>query len=686
MFVYKSRLSLAPRDSVYRLYSTTERGQAAVAKLAAEGHPGAVVFHELEVTSPPSAVKLSAWLAAKYGGLDVLVGACSCRFPCCGLPWPHEKVKFDYHVNNAGVLHQVCDYGTARTTIDINYYGTKTVTVGLRPRIRAGGRVINVASGLGELSNYQNNGLHAQAAALNDFGKVDSFAEQFVEDVREGRWREAGWPTAYHSYTVAKTAQLAYTRLLAAEEEAQPGGSKVFINAICPGYCATDMTEYKGRHTWLGFHGTEPRSKGLTRLCGWLCCRRQSVPREGSSGIASHFPSEDLLMPKKTNDHQLQVLPVQLYSNHRTAIAAQQSAGMEQRKLRASPLAAFPYLLPAATAEDAPKATSRGGCTSPSASVAGTSTSTSTSASASASASASGTVACTTATAAEESRQASHTVGCCGAGCSSGTSSGTGRRSIASASTSSSKEAAQNACDASVCGGSGAGCCRCTRCSCRASGSSPASKRLNQHRQELVRVHCGPSGAAGSGSAGGARSCARASVSSSPQELRESLDDGLCVEPYHDYLLGVVVVVPVVPAPPLAPPPTKAVKTCTSVLTPVPLGGGGGTTAGGVTGSLTNTAAGGSADGAASGEPVRDTVPAMPPPGVVATVAATGGDGGGEAAPPMLSALTKNCKAEVTFGSVKLPGRPMSPLAFAVRGPAMAKGAPPAPAAVMLTK
>eukprot|EP00850_Spirogloea_muscicola_P022961 SM000320S12012 [mRNA] locus=s320:83307:84582:- [translate_table: standard] len=182
--------------------SAAERGQAAVTKLAAEGHPGAVVFHELEVTSPPSAAKLSARLAVTYGCLDVLV-------------------------NNVGVLHQVCDYGTARTTIDINYYGTKTVTAALRPHIRAGGRVINVASGLGELSNYQDKGLHAQAAALNDFGKVDSFAEQFVED----------------------TAQLANTCLLAAEEEARPGGPKVFINAICPGYCATDMTDYKGHRT-----------------------------------------------------------------------------------------------------------------------------------------------------------------------------------------------------------------------------------------------------------------------------------------------------------------------------------------------------------------------------------------------------------------------------------------------------
>ena len=45
-------------------------------------------------------------------------------------------------------------------------------------------------------------------------------------------------------YGISKVAEIAYTHIVAREEAA--AGSNILVNAMCPGYCSTNMSSYRG--------------------------------------------------------------------------------------------------------------------------------------------------------------------------------------------------------------------------------------------------------------------------------------------------------------------------------------------------------------------------------------------------------------------------------------------------------
>lgn len=149
-------------------------------KLQLAGHT--VECHRLDVTDDPSVAALRDWLKERFGRVDVLI-------------------------NNAGIgidpfsmslLELPLD--TLRTTLETNLFGVLRVTQALLPLMRASraGRVVNVSSGMGQLS---------------DMG--------------------SGAP----AYRISKTALNAVTRILAVETT----GSAIKVNSVCPGWCRTDM-------------------------------------------------------------------------------------------------------------------------------------------------------------------------------------------------------------------------------------------------------------------------------------------------------------------------------------------------------------------------------------------------------------------------------------------------------------
>src|SRR5207249_3362294 len=97
-----------------------------------------------------------------------------------------------------------------------------------------GGRVVNVSSGLGELS-YLGRELRSRFAdpSLTP-SALDSLVSLYLSAVEAGEGKAAGWPSAY---SVSKIALNAYTRILA--RELLPRGIRV--NAVCPGWVRTDM-------------------------------------------------------------------------------------------------------------------------------------------------------------------------------------------------------------------------------------------------------------------------------------------------------------------------------------------------------------------------------------------------------------------------------------------------------------
>ena len=124
----------------------------------------------------------------------------------------------DVLVNNAAITYDTWqtaidpDFAVVRTALETNLFGTWQLTAALAPQLRAGphGRIVNVSSGAGALSEM---GGHLPA------------------------------------YRVSKVGLHALTRMWAAE---LPG---TLVNAVCPGWVATDMGGAGGRPVAEGAAG-----------------------------------------------------------------------------------------------------------------------------------------------------------------------------------------------------------------------------------------------------------------------------------------------------------------------------------------------------------------------------------------------------------------------------------------------
>ena len=158
------------------------KGEATCAKINAEcgiGGGGAATF-KLDVTDAAGIKALAAHVSAQFGRLDVLV-------------------------NNAGVQIDpkgsralTSDLQTYRDTFEINVLAPLALTQALLPLMKKNGRIVNVSSGLGQLSDMT-----------------------------------SGTP----AYRMSKTALNALTRMLAAEVR----GTNILVNSMSPGWVKSDM-------------------------------------------------------------------------------------------------------------------------------------------------------------------------------------------------------------------------------------------------------------------------------------------------------------------------------------------------------------------------------------------------------------------------------------------------------------
>jgi NAD(P)-dependent dehydrogenase (short-subunit alcohol dehydrogenase family) len=157
------------------------------ATAAADGLGPTVHPLRLDVTSDDDASMVAREVAERFGRLDVLV-------------------------NNAAITYDTwqrattADLRVVRQAAETNLYGPWRMAQALLPLLRksAHARVVNVSS---------------EAASLTNMG--------------------GGTP----AYTASKVALSALTRMLAAELRAE----KILVNAVCPGWVATDMGGPGGR-------------------------------------------------------------------------------------------------------------------------------------------------------------------------------------------------------------------------------------------------------------------------------------------------------------------------------------------------------------------------------------------------------------------------------------------------------
>jgi NAD(P)-dependent dehydrogenase (short-subunit alcohol dehydrogenase family) len=150
-------------------------------KVAGELGSG-VTARQLDVTGEGSIERCVGSIAEELGRLDVLVNSAGIT----GGGWSTNAYDVD--------LDEV------RDTLETNLYGAWRLTQAALPLMRKNryGRVVNISSGMGQLSDM---GGHSPA------------------------------------YRVSKTALNALTRMLTAELE----GENILVNSCCPGWVRTDM-------------------------------------------------------------------------------------------------------------------------------------------------------------------------------------------------------------------------------------------------------------------------------------------------------------------------------------------------------------------------------------------------------------------------------------------------------------
>lgn len=170
------------------------RGQAAVQKLKAEGADAR--FVKLDMADHGTIRNAAAWIEKEFGRLDILV-------------------------NNAGIG----EWGSTPSTIEIakvrevyetNFFGPVEMIQAMLPLLRKSkhGRVVNVSSSLGSLTlSSDPNSPFADFLSLG--------------------------------YNTSKSALNAMTIQFAKELKDTP----IKVNAICPGYCATDINGNSGPRT-----------------------------------------------------------------------------------------------------------------------------------------------------------------------------------------------------------------------------------------------------------------------------------------------------------------------------------------------------------------------------------------------------------------------------------------------------
>jgi NAD(P)-dependent dehydrogenase (short-subunit alcohol dehydrogenase family) len=185
---------LAQRD-IQVILGTRElvKGEAATAPLQQAGL--SVLRLQLDVTDQQSIERVQAEVTQNFGKLDILV-------------------------NNAGILYDTwqaginADLDVAHEALETNLFGAWRMCQAFLPLLRHShaGRIVNVSSEAGSLAHMG-----------------------------------GGTP----AYSISKTALNALTRILAAEL----AGTNILVNAVCPGWVATDMGGAGGRPVAQGAAG-----------------------------------------------------------------------------------------------------------------------------------------------------------------------------------------------------------------------------------------------------------------------------------------------------------------------------------------------------------------------------------------------------------------------------------------------
>ncbi|XP_038222175.1 carbonyl reductase [NADPH] 1-like [Zerene cesonia] len=207
---------------VYLTSRDVNRGKEAVGILEKENlHPK---FHQLDVSNEESVKAFAEYIKKKYNGLDILI-------------------------NNAGLLdsdYHKPNYEDAKKVIDTNFYGVLLMQKYFFPIINENGRVINVSSDWGHITNLKNSHWIQRLTNKNvSVEDVNAFVTWFLDSVKNGTVKGEDF-VSYNvlAYRVSKVALCALTRIQQKEV-----GRNISVNSLNPGFVRTNMTKGAGDMT-----------------------------------------------------------------------------------------------------------------------------------------------------------------------------------------------------------------------------------------------------------------------------------------------------------------------------------------------------------------------------------------------------------------------------------------------------
>ena len=179
---------------------SAELGEKAAAELRATGADVTSVV--LDVTDPASAAAAATEVEARHGRLDALVNN-------AGIATPPGSTPEDQRPSTATV-------DVLRQIFETNLFGVVTVTNALLPLLRRSPapRIVNVSSTVGSLT------ANSDPAVAPDLPLSAGYSPS---------------KSALNALTVQYAKDLAPERIL--------------VNAVCPGYCATDLNDHAGHRT-----------------------------------------------------------------------------------------------------------------------------------------------------------------------------------------------------------------------------------------------------------------------------------------------------------------------------------------------------------------------------------------------------------------------------------------------------
>ncbi|KAL8640007.1 MAG: hypothetical protein Q9228_003030 [Teloschistes exilis] len=207
--------------------------------LASDGGLASIKYHSLDISQPKSITDFATFLRQEHPeGIDIVVNN-------AGIAMDGFSTKTLHLLLTSPDLPIYIDNDVVQQTLQCNYHGTLTATRSFLPLVRPGGRLVNVASIVGNLNSKYSSSIRSAFASSKTVDDVTNLMENFTAAVKEGKEKEQGWPSA--AYAVSKTGAIGMTRAIALEH-GQEGG-QVLVNSCCPGYVITDMTKGRGSLT-----------------------------------------------------------------------------------------------------------------------------------------------------------------------------------------------------------------------------------------------------------------------------------------------------------------------------------------------------------------------------------------------------------------------------------------------------